>query len=330
MNKTTFRRTKRDKNFAVINTHAIRNPELSWKAKGLHTYLCQLPDDWVINQEDLKSRATDGRDGLRSAIKELEDAGYLKRMASRDGGKFAGVEYVVVEEPLASTVDGFSGDGFPDIGKSDTTKYEKNKVLNKDILSGNENKSKPEQVIAHLNTALKTRYSANSKSTRKLLDARLKDYSVEDICNVIDDRIERWQGTDMAEYLRPSTLFRPTNFENYFNAIAVDHGSKVNTPEALADCVLSPELEEGYQKYIAYSRDHYPDLFASTCRILSKSEFKEIKLFQKYKGIPFRFTPRAVHAELLEAQAELNDNKWKAKDTQSVFDYLLHQKLQVA
>ena len=35
---------------------------------------------------------------------------------------------------------------------------------------------------------------------------------------VIDNRVKEWKGGKMEEYLRPSTLFAPTNFENYLNS----------------------------------------------------------------------------------------------------------------
>lgn len=49
------------------------------------------------------------------------------------------------------------------------------------------------------------------------LKARLKDYSVDEIKEVIDYKAKEWMGKDMQKYLRPSTLFNKTKFEGYLN-----------------------------------------------------------------------------------------------------------------
>ena len=61
-------------------------------------------------------------------------------------------------------------------------------------------------------------YKAKTESTRKLIRARLRDgYTVEDCKRVIDVKVSQWLGTDWEKFLRPSTLFRGTNFEGYVN-----------------------------------------------------------------------------------------------------------------
>jgi uncharacterized phage protein (TIGR02220 family) len=49
------------------------------------------------------------------------------------------------------------------------------------------------------------------------LKSRLKDYSVEELKNVIDYKAKEWMGKDMQKYLRPKTLFNKTNIEGYLN-----------------------------------------------------------------------------------------------------------------
>ena len=54
------------------------------------------------------------------------------------------------------------------------------------------------------------------QSNLKLIQARLKDYTYEELANMIEYKCEEWlQNKEMCKYLRPSTLFRPTNCENY-------------------------------------------------------------------------------------------------------------------
>jgi predicted phage replisome organizer/uncharacterized phage protein (TIGR02220 family) len=80
--------------------------------------------------------------------------------------------------------------------------------------------------INHLNSMAGTNYKTNSKSTRRLLNARISEgHSLDDIKKVIDIKVAEWKGTNMATYLRPETLFG-TKFESYLNqapATKYDH-----------------------------------------------------------------------------------------------------------
>lgn len=71
-------------------------------------------------------------------------------------------------------------------------------------------------LIDHLNmrAGKKYRYTA---SARKLINARLKDYSYNDVCTVIDKKCLEWKGGTMEKYLRPTTLFNATKFDEYLN-----------------------------------------------------------------------------------------------------------------
>ena len=52
------------------------------------------------------------------------------------------------------------------------------------------------------------------------LGARLKDgYTVDDAKLVIDKKFKEWNGTDMAKYIRPTTLFSKSKFDGYLNEI---------------------------------------------------------------------------------------------------------------
>ena len=76
-------------------------------------------------------------------------------------------------------------------------------------------------IISHLNEMAGTNFKETSKSNQKLISALLKEYTVEEIITVIDKMCYLWNREpkkgekDMRIYLRPSTLFRKSNFENY-------------------------------------------------------------------------------------------------------------------
>lgn len=74
------------------------------------------------------------------------------------------------------------------------------------------------QIIEYLNLKAGAFYRKNNNSTNSLIRARLKDYSVEEIKAVINLKVRHWKQDDkMSQYLRPSTLFNATKFENYYN-----------------------------------------------------------------------------------------------------------------
>src|SRR5699024_6157764 len=83
-NSTTFVRVKKNKNYTTIHNGFIKRKDLSWKAKGIMTYLLSLPDDWVVNLDEIKRNASDGESSFRSGWKELKDAGYVSKQSIRD------------------------------------------------------------------------------------------------------------------------------------------------------------------------------------------------------------------------------------------------------
>lgn len=87
-----------------------------------------------------------------------------------------------------------------------------------------------EEVIDHLNQRAGTHYKATTASTRKLVKARLKEgFTVSEFKLVIDKKCADWlNNRDMAQYLRPETLFGP-KFESYLNAKATPQNNRNNS-----------------------------------------------------------------------------------------------------
>lgn len=57
-------------------------------------------------------------------------------------------------------------------------------------------------------------------NTLEMFQARINEYSLKEVKGVILDRCNRWKNDEkMAEYLRPSTLLRASNFANYFGEL---------------------------------------------------------------------------------------------------------------
>jgi len=99
----TLRVKKGPYTYVVLDKMFIDTPGLSWKAKGLLAYLLARPDNWEIRESDLVAHATDGRDSVRTALRELKAAGFIVKAQRRsEVGKFSVAEFDVYERPCAA------------------------------------------------------------------------------------------------------------------------------------------------------------------------------------------------------------------------------------
>ena len=77
-------RVERIKDYTVMSNHHLRSKNLSLKAKGLLSQMLSLPDDWDYTLKGLAAINKESVDAIRTAIWELEDAGYVVRTRVRD------------------------------------------------------------------------------------------------------------------------------------------------------------------------------------------------------------------------------------------------------
>ena len=70
--------------YTVIDNTVIEDTKLSWKAKGLFTYLWSRPDNWNFYVSEVAKHAKGSRDQVMTGLEELETAGYLLRSRKRD------------------------------------------------------------------------------------------------------------------------------------------------------------------------------------------------------------------------------------------------------
>lgn len=91
-----LRKEKRS-DYTVIDNGIFKDKTLSMKAKGLLCQMLSLPDNWNYSIAGLVTLVNDGESAVRSALKELEDAGYFRREQVRKDGKIAKIEYVISE-----------------------------------------------------------------------------------------------------------------------------------------------------------------------------------------------------------------------------------------
>ena len=131
-------RVERIKDYTVMSNHHLRNKNLSLKAKGLLSQMLSLPDDWDYTLKGLAAINKESVDAIRTAIWELEDAGYVVRTRVRDErGCLRGCDYYVYEYPQTpSSGSGGSAESVPPMLEplaSDSAVLENPMQLNKEI-----------------------------------------------------------------------------------------------------------------------------------------------------------------------------------------------------
>ena len=166
----TFK-VEKTKDFTVMSNNHLRNRNLSLKAKGLQSLMLSLPDNWNYTLKGLISICKDGQSSVTSALKELEEFGYLKRVRLHDkAGKFAGWQYIVYETPYLEN---------PNLDNPNTANPNSEKPNLENPLQSNTNKS---------NTYLSNTQSINHSSNSKHQQRNVENYKevVENIKEQID------------------------------------------------------------------------------------------------------------------------------------------------
>ena len=99
-------RVEKNQNYSVMSNYHLRDENLTLKAKGLLSQMLSLPDGWDYTLTGLAKINREGKDAIRTAVQELEQAGYIIRRQTHDSaGNFAGNEYIIHEQPTTLPTD---------------------------------------------------------------------------------------------------------------------------------------------------------------------------------------------------------------------------------
>ena len=94
-------RVEKTKDFTVMSNYHLRDKSLSLKAKGLLSQMLSLPEEWDYTLSGLACINKESKDAIRSAVNELEQAGYItRRQTTTEGGRFGCNEYLIRERPV--------------------------------------------------------------------------------------------------------------------------------------------------------------------------------------------------------------------------------------
>ena len=139
---------KRERDFAQISNNFLRDPKISFKAKGLFSYMFSMQEGWHFTIQSIANQQKDGQAAIIAAMHELKSHGYINYIKSSDG---TGTYYLDdcpnfepnLENPHL---------GFPKLGKSTCIKNTKVNKKKKEF--------KKEKYIPQFFTTVKPVYSA--------------------------------------------------------------------------------------------------------------------------------------------------------------------------
>ena len=144
-------RVERNSGYTVMSNHHLRNKELTLKAKGLLSQMLSLPEDWDYTLAGLSHINRESIDAIRTAVWELDKAGYILRRQGRDEkGKMTAIEYTIYEQPQPMLENPIPGKPMLENPTTDNPTSENPTQLNKD--RSRTNLSKKEKSITDLSS----------------------------------------------------------------------------------------------------------------------------------------------------------------------------------
>lgn len=91
---------EKNKNYTVMSNYHLRDKNLSYKAKGLLSFMLSLPETWDYSMKGLEAISKESIKALRNILLELENSKYITRIRKQDEhGKFY-YDYSIYEIPF--------------------------------------------------------------------------------------------------------------------------------------------------------------------------------------------------------------------------------------
>ncbi len=138
--------------FAQVSKSVLDDDRLSWKSKGIVSYLIGKPDGWKMRVTDIVKHGKEGRDAVWSALNELRAFGYAKMERVRSAGRFSSVKWTVLDYPAFANEASSPRPEKPDTVSPDTVKPDT---------------VKPDTENPHLSNKDSTNNECNEKESRE-------------------------------------------------------------------------------------------------------------------------------------------------------------------
>lgn len=223
-----FLRKEHKENYTCISNDVFKS-DLSLKARGMLCTMLSLPDDWEFSENGLEAILKDGQTSVRSAIKELEGAGFLSRTRERDeSGRMGRCIWIVCDYPRFENP------------SMDTPSLDKSNWDYEPQLSTKQ-QSTEEQSTKESSTKRETRHKYGEYKNVLLTDSDMKKLKTE-FPTDWEERIER-----LSSYMASSGKTYKNHLATIRNWARRDKDSRKNT--------VSRETSSGFDKKI--DADYY-------------------------------------------------------------------------
>ena len=147
-------RVNKNRGYTVMANFHLRDKNLSLKAVGLLSKMLSFNDGWQFSTRGLSAICKEGPDAILSALRELENYGYLVRHQARDEkGRMSSMVFEIYEKPQ---------EGLPETGNPYTENPDADNPVTEKPYTGNPAQRNTDQVITEkTNTSLNNYQSIN-------------------------------------------------------------------------------------------------------------------------------------------------------------------------
>ena len=101
---------EKTKNYTVMSNYHLQDKNISFKAKGLLSFMLSLPEDWDYSLAGLVSVSKENTKAIRTILNELKDNGYLVIEQTRGDKGYYKYNYIIYEQPITIEKDKESPD----------------------------------------------------------------------------------------------------------------------------------------------------------------------------------------------------------------------------
>ena len=262
---------KKKVKFAQVSNLALRDENLSLKAKGLYSMIQSYItiENFTLYKNTLIKQCKDKEGSFNTAWKELKDNGYLVQEKRRTSNGSFYYEYDLLDEPFTTpqfSTPGFSTPGSSTPGKTgvyNNTDLSNTDLNNTDLSNTDSNKTSTTEKVEKefINTVIERWNDIGLNVVRNIkgkrldsLHARIKEYSKDDVLTVIEN-------VKYSDFLKGNNnrnwtadidwILKPNNFikilEGNYNK-GKEHLKRKDIPSfnANTNYKASTNIDEGY------------------------------------------------------------------------------------
>ena len=220
--------------FAIIPAEVRYDPDLRPNEKLLFGEITALASKegfcWATNNYFATLFGVSTR-VITTWISNLKKKGYIKVFSDRDANKVIQRRIYIGLKPPEGVEQNFQGGGIKVPGGYGTKlpggmeqKFQENNTSKNNTYLNNTSND----ILSYFNEKMGKNLKMTD-SLKKLIHGRLNEgFTLEDFKKVIDTKYAQWhKDIKMKQYLRPSTLFAPSHFQEYLNEDARKELGKV-------------------------------------------------------------------------------------------------------